>query len=101
LLSPGLSSGIQIAFCTSGVRLTLSPPHERGRNQSALLARHKEDVRVDTIPDPTLVDPTDVVVKVTSTAIYGSDLCVYDDYMIGMEKGQILGHETMTEVVEK
>jgi threonine dehydrogenase-like Zn-dependent dehydrogenase len=60
----------------------------------------KYDVRVDTVPDPIIVDPTDVIVKITATAICGSDLHLYDGYMPTMESGDILGHEPMGEVVE-
>src|SRR5688500_6740468 len=60
----------------------------------------KEDVRVETVPDPKIADPRDVIIKVTSTAICGSDLHLYDNFMPTMEKGDILGHEPMGEVVE-
>ena len=65
----------------------------------ALCWHGKEDVRVDTVPDPTIQDPGDVVIRVTSTAICGSDLHLYDDLMPTMEKGDVLGHEFMGEVV--
>src|SRR3954465_15049618 len=60
----------------------------------------KEDVRVEKVPDPTIEDPRDAIVKVTSCAICGSDLHLYDHFMVGLEKGDILGHEFMGEVVE-
>src|SRR5213082_1576071 len=60
----------------------------------------KEDVRVETVPDPIIEEPRDAIVKVTSCAICGSDLHLYDHFMIGLEKGDILGHEFMGEVVE-
>jgi threonine dehydrogenase-like Zn-dependent dehydrogenase len=60
----------------------------------------KEDVRVETVPDPKIVDPTDAIVKITSTAICGSDLHLYDGMMPTMEKGDVLGHEPMGVVVE-
>jgi threonine dehydrogenase-like Zn-dependent dehydrogenase len=66
----------------------------------ALCWHGKSDVRVDTVPDPIIVDPTDAIVKITSTAICGSDLHLYDGYMPTMEPGDILGHEPMGEVVE-
>lgn len=66
----------------------------------ALCWHGKSDVRVDTVPDPTIVEPTDAIVKITSTAICGSDLHLYDGYMPTMESGDILGHEPMGEVVE-
>jgi threonine dehydrogenase-like Zn-dependent dehydrogenase len=61
----------------------------------------KGDVRVDAVPDPRIEDPRDVVVKVTATAICGSDLHLYDGFVPGMESGDVLGHEFMGEVVEK
>lgn len=60
----------------------------------------KEDVRVDTHPDPTIQDPTDIIIKVTSTAICGSDLHLYGGFMPEMREGDIIGHEPMGEVVE-
>jgi threonine dehydrogenase-like Zn-dependent dehydrogenase len=58
------------------------------------------DVRVDTVPDAKIEQPTDVVIKITSTAICGSDLHLFDGYQPTMEKGDILGHEPMGVVVE-
>jgi threonine dehydrogenase-like Zn-dependent dehydrogenase len=58
------------------------------------------DVRIDTVPDPEIQDPGDVIVKVTSTAICGSDLHIYDGYIPSMEQGDVLGHEFMGEVLE-
>jgi len=60
----------------------------------------KEDVRVETVPDPEIADPRDAIVRITATAICGSDLHLYDGYQPTMEKGDILGHEPMGEVVE-
>jgi threonine dehydrogenase-like Zn-dependent dehydrogenase len=58
------------------------------------------DFRVDTHPDPGILDPTDAILKVTTTAICGSDLHMYDGFIPAMEKGDIIGHEFMGEVVE-
>lgn len=66
----------------------------------ALCWHGKGDVRVDTVPDPAIEDPGDVIVKVSSTAICGSDLHLYDGYIPGMKEGDVLGHEFMGEVVE-
>lgn len=66
----------------------------------ALVYHGKMDVRVDTVPDPKIEQPRDAIVKVTSTAICGSDLHLYDGYIMAMEKGDILGHEFMGEVME-
>jgi threonine dehydrogenase-like Zn-dependent dehydrogenase len=60
----------------------------------------KEDVRVENVPDPGIINPHDAIIRVTHTAICGSDLHLYDAYMPAMEQGDILGHEFMGEVVE-
>jgi threonine dehydrogenase-like Zn-dependent dehydrogenase len=60
----------------------------------------KHDIRVETVPDPHLIDATDAVIKVTSTAICGSDLHLYGGFNPAMEEGDILGHEFMGEVVD-
>ena len=59
-----------------------------------------KDVRVETVPDPKILNPRDAIVKITSTAICGSDLHLYNGYNPSMKKGDILGHEFMGEVVE-
>ena len=66
----------------------------------ALCWHGKSDVRVDTVPDPVIQDPTDCIVKITATAICGSDLHLFDGYQPTMEAGDILGHEPMGIVVE-
>jgi threonine dehydrogenase-like Zn-dependent dehydrogenase len=66
----------------------------------ALCWHGKSDVRVDSVPDPKIQNPRDAIIKVTATAICGSDLHLFDGYMPTMEKGDILGHEFMGEVVE-
>ncbi len=60
----------------------------------------KGSVKVQDVPDPKILNARDAIVKVTSTAICGSDLHIYDGYIPTMEKGDILGHEFMGEVVE-
>jgi threonine dehydrogenase-like Zn-dependent dehydrogenase len=60
----------------------------------------KNDVRVTTAPDPKIINPSDIIVKVTSTAICGSDLHLYHGMIPTMKEGDILGHEFMGEVVE-
>jgi len=60
----------------------------------------KTDIRVETVPDPEILNPRDAIVKITATAICGSDLHLYDGYIPTMKKGDILGHEFMGEVVE-
>src|SRR5262245_1493613 len=60
----------------------------------------KERIQVETVPDPVILNPRDAIVKVTATAICGSDLHIYDGYIPTMQKGDVLGHEFMGEVVE-
>jgi len=60
----------------------------------------QRDIRVEDVPDPKILDPRDAVVKITSTAICGSDLHLYNGFIPTMAKGDILGHEFMGEVVE-
>lgn len=66
----------------------------------AIVYHGTEDVRSETVPDPEIIDAKDVIVKVTTCAICGSDLHMYDGYVVEMHKGDILGHEFMGEVVE-
>ena len=66
----------------------------------ALCWHGSKDIRCDEIPDPKIEHPRDAIVKVTSCAICGSDLHLYDGYMPGMESGDVMGHEFMGEVVE-
>ena len=66
----------------------------------ALTWHGKHDVRVDSVDDPEIVKPRDCIIKVTSTAICGSDLHLYDGFIPTMKAGDILGHEFMGEVVE-
>ena len=60
----------------------------------------KEKMSVETVPDPTILNPRDAIVKVTSTCICGSDLHLYNGFMPTMEQGDIMGHEFMGEIVE-
>jgi threonine dehydrogenase-like Zn-dependent dehydrogenase len=66
----------------------------------ALTWHGRHDVRVETMPDPEIINPRDAIIKVTSTAICGSDLHLYDAVIPGLLPGDILGHEFMGEVVE-
>ncbi|HEV7371711.1 zinc-dependent alcohol dehydrogenase [Arenibaculum sp.] len=66
----------------------------------ALCWMGKTDVRVENVPDPTILNPRDAIVRITSTAICGSDLHLYNGFIPTMQKGDILGHEFMGEVVE-
>jgi threonine dehydrogenase-like Zn-dependent dehydrogenase len=66
----------------------------------ALCWHGKKDLRYDTVPDPRIEDPRDAVIRVSSCAICGSDLHLFDGFMPGMKAGDIIGHEFMGEVVE-
>lgn len=67
----------------------------------ALRWHGKHDIRCDDhVPDPSIEDPRDAIIKVSSCAICGSDLHLYDGFMPGMQHGDILGHEFMGEVME-
>ena len=66
----------------------------------ALTWNGKHDVRCDTIDNPEILNPRDAIIRVTSTAICGSDLHLYDGFIPSMKKGDVLGHEFMGEVVE-
>jgi threonine dehydrogenase-like Zn-dependent dehydrogenase len=66
----------------------------------ALTWHGKGDMRCETVPDPTLEQPHDAIIKVTACAICGSDLHIYDGMIPSMQHGDVLGHETMGEVVE-
>ncbi|MCA9154579.1 MAG: glutathione-dependent formaldehyde dehydrogenase [Planctomycetales bacterium] len=60
----------------------------------------KHDIRVREVPEPTIINPRDAIIRVTSTAICGSDLHLFNGYIPTMQRGDILGHEFMGEVVE-
>ncbi|KAF3996317.1 zinc-dependent alcohol dehydrogenase [Glaciimonas immobilis] len=66
----------------------------------ALVYHFSNDVKVDTVPDPVLQEPDDIILKVTATAICGSDLHLYRGKVPGMKEGDILGHEFMGIVVD-
>jgi threonine dehydrogenase-like Zn-dependent dehydrogenase len=66
----------------------------------ALTWHGKHDVRMDTVPDPEIVNPGDAIIEVTATAICGSDLHLYDGVIPGLQSGDILGHEFMGRVVD-
>ena len=59
-----------------------------------------EDVRVVDVPEPKIQNPRDAIIRITTTAICGSDLHLYGGYIPSMQKGDVLGHEFMGEVVE-
>ena len=61
----------------------------------ALTWHGKRDVRIDTVPDPTIQEPTDAIVRMTTTGLCGSDLHLYEVLGAYLEEGDILGHEPM------
>lgn len=65
----------------------------------AVCWRGTKDVRVEDVPDPKILNPRDAIVRITSTAICGSDLHLYNNFFKGMRRGDILGHEFMGEIV--
>ena len=66
----------------------------------ALCWHGKNDMRCDTVPDPKIQHPRDAIIKVTACAICGSDLHLYDGVIPTMQRGDVVGHEAMGEVVE-
>ena len=60
----------------------------------------KRDVRVDSVPDPVIKEPTDAIIKVTTTGLCGSDLHLYEILAPFMSEGDVLGHEPMGFVEE-
>jgi threonine dehydrogenase-like Zn-dependent dehydrogenase len=66
----------------------------------ALTWHGKGDMRCESVPDPRIEHPRDAIIKVTACAICGSDLHIYDGVIPSMQPGDVLGHETMGEVVE-
>ena len=66
----------------------------------ALVWHNPTDIRCDEVPDPKIEHPRDAIIRVTTCAICGSDLHLYNGYMPGMQNGDIIGHEFMGEVME-
>ncbi|MES2295755.1 MAG: zinc-dependent alcohol dehydrogenase [Pseudomonadota bacterium] len=66
----------------------------------ALVYHGRQEVQVDTVPDPVLREPDDIIVKISATAICGSDLHLYRGKVPGLKSGDILGHEFMGTVVD-
>src|ERR1044072_798987 len=66
----------------------------------ALCWHGKKDVKIDTVPEPQVINAQDAIIRVTATAICGSDLHLFNGMMPSMEHGDVLGHEFMGEVIE-
>ena len=60
----------------------------------------RQDIHVEHVPDPQILNPRDAIIRITRTAICGSDLHLYNGFIPSMKKGDIVGHEFMGEVVE-
>src|ERR1700753_1369466 len=72
----------------------------REGGMKALTWNGKKDLTCESVPDPKIEQDRDAIIKVTACAICGSDLHLFDGVMPEMEKGDVLGHETMGEVLE-
>jgi threonine dehydrogenase-like Zn-dependent dehydrogenase len=99
LLSPVFCLSFVICHLPIFLRQTPIPTLESDA-MKALCWFGKGDVRVETVPVPKILNPRDAILRITSTAICGSDLHLYDGYIPSMMPGDILGHEFMGEVVE-
>ena len=60
----------------------------------------KQNIQVEQVPDPKILNPRDAIVRITSTAICGSDLHLYNGFVPTMKRGDVLGHEFMGEIIE-
>src|ERR1700759_660698 len=76
------------------------PRNSEASSMKAVTFHGKRDVRVDNVPDPQIEEPTDAIVRITSTGICGSDLHLYEVMGAFMDEGDILGHEPMGIVEE-
>jgi len=84
-----------------GLGVVQEPPaYDEGRPMKAVTWQAARKVSVDTVPDPTIVDPTDAIIRVTTTGLCGSDLHLYDPLAPFMTPGDIVGHEPMGVVEE-
>src|SRR5205807_3674040 len=77
--------------------LNRQPPNQQCSEafMKAVCWHGARDVRVDQVPDPEILNPRDAIVRVTATAICGSDPHLYNGYIPAMESGDVLGHEFM------
>src|SRR4051812_29735704 len=107
--SPPTRSFVKICGVSSNSwRRTRFPPwkdsrrvvERRGVEMRAVCWQGKQKMGVENVPDPSILNPHDCIVRVTSTAICGSDLHLYNHWVTGMREGDILGHEFMGEVAE-
>src|ERR1700750_265420 len=87
--------------CAHGRRVGMRPRPERERSDMKALTWHgRRDVRVDTVPDPKIEQPTDAIIRVTSSGLCGSDLHLYEVLGPFLSEGDVLGHEPMGIVEE-
>jgi threonine dehydrogenase-like Zn-dependent dehydrogenase len=103
-LSPRLPEKITLPFATfsraTRIRAFALESGRLERDMRALTWHGKGDMRCENVPDPRIEHPRDAIIKVTACAICGSDLHIYDGVIPSMQHGDVLGHETMGEVVE-
>src|SRR3954462_6374071 len=100
ILNHGLNRKFAVALTSQSSGRTAPTTSRRGGPMKALTWHGKADMRCEEVPDPKLEDPRDAIIKVTSCAICGSDLHIYGGIIPSMKSGDIVGHETMGEVVE-
>ena len=94
----GQSAGPGAGATIAGVDATIAG--RKGGRMKAICWHGKNNVSVEQVPDPKIIDPRDAIIRVTLSAICGSDIHLYDGYIRLMVDGDILGHEFMGEVVE-
>src|ERR1700704_888400 len=78
----------------------MGPCQRGGAGMKEVCWHGTRDIRVDSVPEPEILNPRDAIIRVTSTAICGSDLHLYNGIIPTMRAGDVLGHEFMGEVVE-
>src|SRR5215208_3587375 len=100
LPSSGGFTGIDDVPPSPGIELPSLGRRRRSTSMKALVWHNPTDIRCDEVPDPKIEHPRDAIIRVTTCAICGSDLHLYNGYMPGMQNGDIIGHEFMGEVME-
>jgi hypothetical protein len=88
------------AFCAKVVEEFAEGVHEEAGGMKALTWHGRRDVRVDEVPDPAIQEPTDAIIRVTSSGLCGSDLHLYEVLGPFLDPGDVLGHEPMGIVEE-
>src|SRR5690606_34934293 len=96
--APGPAAGAHLPAAGGAERRR--GPHDRSGAMKAACWMGKRRVRIEEVPEPRILNSRDAIVRVTSAAICGSDLHLYNGFVPTMERGDVLGHEFMGEVVE-